>query len=104
MYVLNTRIIWTFQFLHDGRIFNMVVQLCECDKLSVRSHVFLHAYFITIKCFQLNLDKPLEAQGPFTLILHKLTEIIAQTIQGNSKVREFEYMIQCEFYLSLNKF
>lgn len=34
---------------------------------------------------KINLDIPLEEQGPFTVILHKLTDIIAQTIQGNSE-------------------
>lgn len=34
---------------------------------------------------KINLDIPLEKQGPFTVILHKLTDIIAQTIQGNPK-------------------
>lgn len=28
--------------------------------------------------FKLDLDKPLEDQGPFAVILHKLTEIIAR--------------------------
>ncbi|KAG8326680.1 Inositol-tetrakisphosphate 1-kinase [Homalodisca vitripennis] len=35
----------------------------------------------------MNLDKPLENQGPFTVILHKLTEIIVQTMQGNTKAK-----------------
>uniref|UniRef100_A0A1B6HI43 Inositol-tetrakisphosphate 1-kinase n=1 Tax=Homalodisca liturata TaxID=320908 RepID=A0A1B6HI43_9HEMI len=36
---------------------------------------------------KMNLDKPLENQGPFTVILHKLTEIIVQTMQGNTKAK-----------------
>jgi len=35
---------------------------------------------------QLDLNRPLEEQGPFTVILHKLTDIIALTIQGDPKV------------------
>lgn len=34
---------------------------------------------------KINLDIPLEQQGPFTVILHKLTDIIAQTLQGNTQ-------------------
>jgi hypothetical protein len=35
---------------------------------------------------QLDLNQPLEEQGPFTVILHKLTDIIALTNQGDPKV------------------
>uniref|UniRef100_A0A1B6EC98 ATP-grasp domain-containing protein n=1 Tax=Clastoptera arizonana TaxID=38151 RepID=A0A1B6EC98_9HEMI len=36
---------------------------------------------------KINLDMPLEEQGPFTVILHKLTVIIASAIQGNAKAQ-----------------
>ncbi|XP_022197764.2 inositol-tetrakisphosphate 1-kinase [Nilaparvata lugens] len=34
---------------------------------------------------KLNLDKPLEDQGPFSIIVHKLTEVIGKSIQGDKK-------------------
>ncbi|RZF39139.1 hypothetical protein LSTR_LSTR005767 [Laodelphax striatellus] len=34
---------------------------------------------------KLNLDKPLEDQGPFSIIVHKLTEVIGQSILGDKK-------------------
>ncbi|XP_075232721.1 inositol-tetrakisphosphate 1-kinase-like [Lycorma delicatula] len=37
------------------------------------------------KLVKLNLDVPLEDQGPFTIILHKLTDIIAKTLQNDEK-------------------
>jgi hypothetical protein len=39
-------------------------------------------------CFglQLDLNRSLEEQGPFTVILHKLTEIIVLANRGDSKV------------------
>lgn len=36
---------------------------------------------------KLDLNQPLEGQGPFTVILHKLTDIIALTNQGDPKAR-----------------
>ncbi|GAB6026084.1 hypothetical protein CHUAL_012287 [Chamberlinius hualienensis] len=32
---------------------------------------------------QIDLDRPLEEQGPFTLILHKLTDVIAKAMRGD---------------------
>ena len=34
-------------------------------------------------CWQLNFDLPLEQQGPFDVILHKLTDQIARSPDGS---------------------
>lgn len=35
---------------------------------------------------KLDLTKPLDDQGPFSIILHKLTDIIVQANRGDTKV------------------
>jgi hypothetical protein len=43
---------------------------------------------VTILCIitlQLNFDEPLEAQGPFDIILHKLTDQLARTQEGSQE-------------------
>ncbi|GLV35794.1 hypothetical protein CBL_01054 [Carabus blaptoides fortunei] len=43
----------------------------------------------------LDLDKPLDEQGPFVLFLHKLTDIIALANQNHSKSKELMRRIEC---------
>ena len=35
---------------------------------------------------QLDLDRPLEGQGPFTVILHKTMDILARMFEGDPQV------------------
>ena len=44
--------------------------------------------------WQLNLDQPLSAQGPFDLILHKLTDIMAAASAGDEWSREAEQRVE----------
>lgn len=49
--------------------------------------VLYYCIFSFLYCafFQVNLDKPLEDQGPIHVFLHKLTDIIASAKEGNEK-------------------
>lgn len=49
--------------------------LCECTKSQILS------------CPQLDLQKPLSDQGPFSVIFHKLTDVVTQAAKGDNKAR-----------------
>lgn len=38
-------------------------------------------------CPQLDLQKPLSDQGPFSVIFHKLTDVVTQAAKGDNKAR-----------------
>lgn len=57
----------------------------EFSKVS-RSHGF--------DVVKVDLSRPLEEQGPFTVIIHKLTDIIAQSLKGDGKCRGMMNMLE----------
>ena len=43
---------------------------------------------------QLDLTQPLESQGPFDAIVHKVTDILAKADNGNATARQYIHNIQ----------
>lgn len=56
-------------------------KVCKCVS-------FCEYHVVTI-CFQLDLEKDLDSQGPFDLLFHKLTEVITFASQGDQKVSNY---------------
>jgi len=53
---------------------------------------------------KLDLDKPLENQGPFAVILHKLTEIIARNDEKVCLYLCYIFIFYKQFYFIFRQF
>lgn len=68
-------------------------------------YICLYLYRSVLACtgyLQLDLDVSLEEQGPFCVLLHKLTDIIALANQGDTRVSTNTYLpstSKSEYYL-----
>lgn len=58
----------------------------------IKVNIFLYLYNSCTGYLQLDLDVSLEEQGPFCVLLHKLTDIIALANQGDTRVNTDTYL------------
>lgn len=50
--------------------------------------------------FQIELNQPLVTQGPFDAIVHKVTDILAKSDNGNLRARQFIQNIQVIHFIA----